>query len=432
LLKLVTQFANLIIMNSKHILFLIFIISFSTISQTYEGDRVLTVRSNDSIYELPRAKGQLGINMKLNGYYDVYGGLQDSETFNIGQINVFGTDDSQSFKMDLYQTQIFIQGDYILKSGENVKAIVEFDFWGGNGHMRLRKAYVETSHWQIGQNWNNFGDEVLWPNVMEWEGPPSGVWLRTPHIKYFNTFKNQQWVYELSLEAPLVDYISLGEIEPLVEEENQVTPDLTAALKYKKDWGHIRFSSILRNIRYKIEGETDNFIGYGFTLSGIYKTERKNNLQFQIIGGKGISTYLTSVSGLGFDGFPTVNNDFDSTPSYGGWISYEYYFTPKFHSNIVFGFTRYEFENMERYILTEELPDNPIDDTLVLDGDYFSSHSYGIINLMYDPFERMTIGLELDYGVKNIDFNGFANDEFIDDSKDRDAMRISFGFMFFL
>ncbi|MBE9489506.1 MAG: hypothetical protein IMY67_04375 [Bacteroidetes bacterium] len=133
-------------MKLNYIIFLIFITSFSVISQTYEGDRVLTVRSHDSINGLPRAKGALGINMKLNGYYDVYGGLQDSETFNIGQINVFETDDSQSFKMDLYQTQVFIQGDYILKSGENVKAVVEFDFWGGNGHMRLRKAYVETKH----------------------------------------------------------------------------------------------------------------------------------------------------------------------------------------------------------------------------------------------------------------------------------------------
>ncbi len=42
-----------------------------------------------------------------------------------------------------------------------LKMIVEFDFWRGNGHMRLRKAYIEKNHWQIGQNWNNFGDEVL-------------------------------------------------------------------------------------------------------------------------------------------------------------------------------------------------------------------------------------------------------------------------------
>ena len=229
----------------------------------------------------------------------------------------------------------------------------------------------------------------------------------------------------------MVDYVALGELEPLVEEEYQITPDLTAAIKYKKEWGHLRFSSILRNIRYKLDGETDNFIGYGFTISGIYKTEKKNNLQFQLIGGKGITAYLTSVSGLGADGYPTNDGGFNATPSYGGWISYEYYFTPKFHSNLVFGFTEYKFDEMERFILSEGLPNDPIDDTLIIYGNYSSYHTYGIINLLYDPFKRMTLGLELDYGLKHVDYDGFVNDQYVNENKERNAMRISFGFMFF-
>jgi len=71
--------------------------------QLYENDRLLTLRLNDSTNDLPRLKGALGDNMKLNGYFDVYGGLQNSETFNIGQIPVFGTDDSSSFKINLHQ-----------------------------------------------------------------------------------------------------------------------------------------------------------------------------------------------------------------------------------------------------------------------------------------------------------------------------------------
>ncbi len=408
--------------------FVLIFISLISFGQHSETDRLLTVKSKDSINEKPRLTGTLGFNLKLNGYYDVYGGLQDSETFNIGKINVFGTDDSQSFKMDMYQSQIFIEGNYLQKNGENIKALVEFDFWGGNGHMRLRKAYVETEHWQIGQNWNNFGDENLWPNVMEWEGPPSGVWLRTPHIKYMNTFNNESWIYEASIEAPIIDYVTLEEIEPLVQEEYQTTPDLTFAVKYERKWGHLRLSSILRNIRYKLDEKTDNFIGYGFALSGMYKTERKNNLQFQIVGGKGINAYLTSLSGLGYDGYPNQNGGFSATPSYGGWISYEYFFTPKFHANAVFGFTDYSFNNMETYLLIDESND----DLLVLNGDYSSTHTYGLFNLMYEPFERMTIGVELDYGVKRLNFNGLTNNEYINDSKDRDAMRISFGFMFYL
>lgn len=410
------------------ILFALVLYSFSSVGQRSDTDRLLTVKSKDSILEKPRLTGTLGMNLKLNGYYDVYGGLQDSDTFNVGKIVVFGTDDSQSFKMDMYQSQVFIEGNYLQKNGENIRALVEFDFWGGNGHMRLRKAFVETNHWQIGQNWNNFGDEDLWPNVMEWEGPPSGVWVRTPHVKYFNTFNNESWIYEVSIEAPQIDYVALGEIEPLVEEEYQTTPDLTAALKTKKNWGHIRLSSILRNIRYKLDGKTDNFIGYGFALSGIYKTDRKNNLQFQIVGGKGINAYLTSIAGLGYDGFPTKSGNFSATPSYGGWISYEYFFTPKLHANAVFGFTYYEFIDMERYVLTDESNN----ELLIVNGDYSSAHAYGLINLMYEPFERMTVGIELDYGVKKIDFNGFSNDLTINNQKERDAMRISFGFMFYL
>lgn len=394
---------------------------------TFGQDRFLTTSSNDSINGMPKLKASLGANIKLNGYYDVFGGLQDSETFNVGMIDVFGDDDASSFQMDLYQTQVRLEADYVEKNGETVKAIVEFDFWGGNGRLRLRKAFVESRHWQIGQNWNNFGDEYLWPNIMEWEGPPSGIWMRTPHIKYSNHFKDESWIYELSLEAPVTNYISFWEIDLGVQEAYQVTPDLTFAVKKKYDWGHLRLSSILRNIRYKLQEETDHFLGYGFALSGIYATERKNNLQFQIVGGKGITAYMGSIAGLGYDGYPKVNDEFVGTPAFGGWISYEYFFTSRLHSNLVFGYTRYNFENVKEFNFSREM-----DIDRIVQGNFFNSHYYGIVNLMYEPFPRMTIGLELDYGSKDVAFDGVYEGTFLDESKSRDAMRISFGFMFYL
>ena len=83
---------------------------------------------------------------------------------------------------------------------------------------------------------------------------------------------------------------------------------------------------------------------------------------------------------------------------------------------------------MERYILANDL----VPEDAVYRGDYHYRHTYGIINLMYEPYERVTLGLELDYGAKNLDAKGSVNDIFIDDSKNRDAMRISFGFMFYI
>jgi hypothetical protein len=263
---------------------------------------------------------------------------------------------------------------------------------------------------------------------MEWEGPPSGIWVRSPHIKYFNTFKNEKWIYEISLEAPITDYIAFPEIGFEAEEAHQVTPDLTFAVKNKYDWGHVRLSSILRNIRYKKDSEIDNFIGYGFSLSGIYKTVKNNSFQFQIVGGKGITAYMTSIAGLGYDGYPDVKEDLIATPAFGGWVSYEYFFTKKIHSNIVFGLTNYDFADAQEFSLNIE----PDQQEIVIQGDFYNTHYYGIINLMYEPFRRMTIGLELDYGIKDVELNGFINNDFVNLNKDRDAMRISFGFMFYL
>ena len=44
----------------------------------------------------------------------------------------------------------------------------------------------------------------------------------------------------------------------------------------------------------------------------------------------------------------------------------------------------------------------------------------------------MIIRLELDYGEKNILLDAYINGDFADIKKSRDAMRISFGFMFYL
>ena len=392
----------------------------------FAQDPFLTVTSQDSVGMQPRFKTSLGVSMKLNGYLDLYGGLNDSETFNVGAINVFGTDNPKSLNVDLNQTQLKLSTKYIQKNGKVIYAVVESDFWGENGQMRLRKAYVETTHWQIGQMWNNFGDQDIWPNIMEWEGPPSGIWVRTPHVKYMNTFKNSAWIYEASLEAPIDTDFAYQEFQPLVEEVDQITPDVTFAVKYKQAWGHLRMSSILRHIRYKLDNETDNFTGYGFTLSGIYKPNR-NNFQFQLVGGKGISAYLTTVAGNGYDGYPAVGDDFNATPAIGGWASYEYFITEKLHTNAVLGFTRFNLDDSERLVVNE----SETTQTVFLEGDFKHQHYYGIFNFMYDAYERMTVGLELDYGVKDLDINGLVDDTALNIDKSRDAMRISFGFMYY-
>lgn len=408
---------------NKIITALLILLSFSCFGQ----DRFLTVTSKDSINGQPKFKSSFGANIKLNGYYDVFGGLQDSETFNIGKIKVFGNDDSGSFKMDMYQTQLKFESTIITEEGDNIYAVVEFDFWGGNGQMRLRKAYVEFDHWQIGQGWASFGDEALWPNILEWEGPPSGVWVRSPHIKYFNKIGNDpDWRYIIALDAPITDYNKYDEIEPLIGNAHQTTPDLIIGVKHEKKWGHLRMSTIYRNINYEYNDVKSSFFGYGLSFSGRLVKER-NSFQFQGTAGKGITSYITSIAGFGYDGFPTVQGELDATPSFGGWMAYEHFWTKKLHTNFVFGYTRFFTNDIARLLITG-IEDNPI---VLAEGDVNHVHNYGIVNIMYDHFDRMTYGLELDYGTKKLDIDGVANGVNVDTVQARNAMRISFGLMFY-
>lgn len=185
-------------------------------------------------------------------------------------------------------------------------------------------------------------------------------------------------------------------------------------------------STIYRNINYKFNDEQSSFFGYGLSFSGILK-KNKNNLQFQGTIGKGITSYITSIAGFGYDGFPTISGDLDATPSYGGWIAYEHYWTPRIHTNFVAGYTRFFTDEVARVLVSEYDPTQ----TVVVNGNVDHVHTYGIINIMYDHYSRITYGLELDYGSKKLDIDGTADGKVIDISQSRDAMRISFGLMFY-
>lgn len=182
----------------------------------------------------------------------------------------------------------------------------------------------------------------------------------------------------------------------------------------------------MRKVNYLKDDNIDTFLGYGINITGYHKTPKNNNFQFMMIAGKGITAYMTGLAGLGYDGYPNNNDSFEATPAYVGWASYEYYLTKKLHSNFVLGYTNYDFNNLEAFVVNLE-DDQEI---LVIQGDFNTNYYYGILNLMYDPHHRMTFGVELNYGVKSIEINGLVNNEFISKIQNRDALRISFGFMF--
>ncbi len=387
----------------------------------------LRYASNDSIDGKPLYGGSIQVKLKLNGVFDISGGLQGSDFFKIEQINVCDDDDTPNLWMDMYQSQIRFSGSRQI-NGHTATGYVEGDFWGGSGHFRLRNAYVRYWFFQFGQDWSFFGDKDLWPNVFDWDGPPTGVWSRAPHLQFFiNSERN--WRYEIGIARQTnfdIDFESIA--DPKVEPTSgNPYPDLIGAVNKKMKWGHLRVTGILRQFSYKVKDDGTSYItGAGATFSGMVKTSSlyNNNFQFQFVGGSGIASYLASYGGHRYNALRNGLGELMTIPVLGGWVAYEHYLNPQWHFNLCGGFNE---------LRTHTIAKNPFDyDKVPLtDGIQKFRGIYILSNVMYDPFENFTVGLEYNYGHKRNMYEGTINGTpNMSHVQSRSASRISFGLFY--
>lgn len=396
--------------------------------QTFEFAKlpILNWQSEDKIEDEAAWEGFLLVKAKLNGIYDISGGLQDQETFNVGQIDVWGDDDRHRFSMDMHQTQVRLWSKRKTATGDFV-GYLEGDFWAGNGGYRLRHAWFDYKFLHVGQDWSFFGDKNIWPNVLDWDGPPSGVWRRAPQIKFY--FKNeQQWHFEIGVEQPGAEFIFNEEIDPNISNSYPVMPDIIGAVKKSFDIGYLRLSAIYRNLTYDYAGSSISKSGYGASLSGYWKTHATltNPIQLQIVGGQGIASYLASFGGRNYDGVPTGAGTIETVPALGAWISYEHFFSKEWHVNLVLGFS--DFKSPEITSLAIGPGEFPATETSInLD------HSYVVVNLLYGPTPGLTVGIEYNLGNRDLTYEGNINQNGMivnQINQSRAAQRISFGAFF--
>ena len=382
--------------------------------------------SEELVNGRPKYDYFLYIKAKLNGIYDIEGGLQDQETFNVGRIDVWGTDDSSRFWMDMHQSQIRIRGQNETAGGP-VIGYLEGDFWGSSKGFRLRHLWIEYKFIHFGQDWTFFGDKEIWPNVFEWDGPPSGVWRREPELRFIFR-RDSGWQYEFGISNPGAELTFNTDVDDQVTAANQSVPDFIGALNKTTKSGHFRMTGIYRNLKYKTSGIDQSVAGYGATFSGYIGTGKdgRNPIQFQVVGGKGIATYLVSFSGLNYDAAPDGNGNMEAIPAFGGWASYEHWFGDKWHANVVAGFSDFNSHSIDSY----EIPGPGFQ---AEDSEIELSHQYALVNVMYDWLPNLILGVEYNWGEKDTLHTGTitTDDEVVNRlEKGRSAQRISFGLFF--
>lgn len=330
-------------------------------------------------------------SVRLNGAFD-FNGLQSAETFATYEIPV-GDDNTNDprFFFGAYQSRFGIE---IFKPTElgNVFAKIEADFQGSKNNLRLREAYAVVRNFLLGKSWSVFGDPESIPKTVDKDGPNSSVTERAVQIR-FEPPQNNLLRYAVAIEVSNPDFTDSDSIE--ITPFYQSFPDVTGRLKYESSkWGHIQLASIIRSITVRnVNEELSLLAGYGGLLSGKIKIFDNDNINYQFVGGKGISSYIQALSGTGLDAvFDNNENKYVLMVAYGGFASYSRQWNSFISMGITGGLT---------YVYNRDFqPD-----------DAFKYSTYFSLNSFLHFKEVIKIGVEYSFGKrvnKNLEY-GNAN-----------------------
>jgi len=301
-----------------------------------------------------------------------------------------------------------------------VKTRIEMDFFNGNKSgafgsfpLRLRFAWVDFGPFLIGQAASLFMDYSVFPNVLDYEGPPGMVLVRQP-IAAVRLYESDTFRMIVGAEQPYSDiqwFDGAGFVvnpgtgiitTPNTARNVQDLPDFTGNVRWTGLYGHTQISGIARELTFQNAANVqESEFGYGINATGTwhpwahlhgcemcddYKTPmEKSRFLYQYAAGHGINRYIQDVNGLGLDATFDPVNGFQTISSNGWFMAYEQWWADNWASVITYGETH--------STLPATLPTNT-----------YQGATYGSANLIWFPVDRMGVGVEYLYGTRvNLD-----------------------------
>ncbi|WP_282067805.1 DcaP family trimeric outer membrane transporter [Olleya namhaensis] len=359
---------------------------------TKDNQDPLPVREKRNSYSDNRKSKKISLDfigyIKLIGGLDL-GNIQNTSEFYPSKIPIYPTlreEKPRSF-LDARQTRLAVDGIYEISNADKVHIYVEMDFFNTEAATsfvpHLRHAYGEYKGFLIGQTWSTMKNTSAFPVQVDFEGPNSITGPRNPMIRYTQSINNK-YSFAVALETHNEDYtpydVNLDDSMAF-----QYVPDLIVYIQKNGNWGNLRLTGILKNMSYTnassdaIKSKTSR----GAEISGIVKfldrNEINDDVRFGYTYGFGIAHYINDLRGQGLDAAPDNNGDMQPIPVMGGFIAYKHAWSKTSTSSAVFSFTS-------------------IDNSDYVDDDMYDFSTYGAVNYMWSPVDRLDYGVELIYG----------------------------------
>jgi len=317
----------------------------------------------------------------------------------------FGTDGNAYFSVR--QTRFGVRGNVPTELGD-LKTIFEFEMFGvgadaGQTTIRLRHAYGELGQFGAGQYWSPFMDIDVFPNSVEYWGPPGMVFFRNVQFRWMPIKGDTRLT--LALERPgasgdrglYYDELRLDDLEPRF-----AMPDISGEFRYGGDWGYVEIAGILRRIEWVDTAPdeydlSDTAVGWGVNFSSNLKLAQDKVVKLQAVYGEAIENYMNDASvdiGIEVDASnPERPLRGEALPVLGLVAFYDHSWNEKFSSS--FGYSLHRIWN-----------------TLGQSPDAFKRGQYALANLLYYPVKDVMIGGQFQYGRRDNHSDGFSSNDY--------------------
>ncbi|MFI4937034.1 MAG: DcaP family trimeric outer membrane transporter [Candidatus Berkiellales bacterium] len=266
-----------------------------------------------------------------------------------------------------------------------------------NGYSpRLRHAFGSLGEWLAGQTWSTFMDIPSYPELVDFGGPAGQIFVRQPQIRWTKMLHDKHVKFEAAIENPTVTFTPIN--STVVDlTENKKYPDIVARFTYDNEIVHMGISGLARNLLLHLQNVSPlspnkwTFAGNIFgKITPIQNS--KDNLLFLANYGNALGRYVD----YSFfpDAYITPTKSIFTPNIFAGYIGVQHFWCPTMRSSIVYGYSNVDIDK---------------DDAI---NGFVSQGARSLhVNLMWNPYEPITVGIEYIWGERELvnDLEGNIN-----------------------
>jgi len=263
------------------------------------------------------------------------------------------------------------------------RGFLETDFFTSDAQLRIRHAYVEVGSLLAGQTWTVFTDPASIPQTLDFESPIAFITLRQAQFRWTEQLgDNLKWAASIENPTTAVDDVVTATIPGRPE---QPIPDFVTHLKYKDEHVEWFVAGMIRELVYQPDiGPVQNRLGLATNIVGILHPTDNDKIIGQFVCGSGLGRYRSG-SDLGLASPTKV----DDILHMGGCVALTHKWTKRLASTGVYSFA----------VRREDAADPP-------ETSHFAS--YSAMNLIWEPVDDVTMGVEYLYGTHETKDDAFG------------------------